>query len=130
MITEKLGKAYSWRSGTPPRKSHVSFVRFLQTLDDRSRVDRLRIANLLGFKSTTQFESWMRSITPIAHAIQQLAPSLAGDNGPNPEYRWPLSAPTHAPVSYHFPVWDQLSGSGRQLLKVIGAAIQQFPNYA
>lgn len=130
MITEKLGKAYSWRTGVPPSKSHASFVRFFQTLDNRKRADRDRIAQLLGFKSAAQFETWIASIAPLAHAIEQLAPALAGDNGPNPEYPWPRSAPTHAPVSYDFPVWVQLKGSGRQLLKVIGTAIQQFPNYA
>jgi hypothetical protein len=42
MVTEKLGKAYFWRTGHPPPQSHVSFVRFLQALDSRSNADRAR----------------------------------------------------------------------------------------
>jgi hypothetical protein len=49
MVTEKLGKAYFWRTGHAPRKSHASFVRFLQALDNRRGRDRNRIANLFGF---------------------------------------------------------------------------------
>src|SRR5712691_5226381 len=50
MVTEKLGKAYFWRTGNPPRKSHASFVRFLQALDDRPDPDRTRIAVIFGFR--------------------------------------------------------------------------------
>ena len=53
MVAEKLGKAYFWRSGRPPRKSHASFVRFIQALDDRPEPDRTRIAEFLGFSSNT-----------------------------------------------------------------------------
>ena len=47
--TEKLSKAYLWRSGHAPPKSHTGFVRFLRALlDRRSELDR--IANVLGFR--------------------------------------------------------------------------------
>jgi hypothetical protein len=131
MVTEKLGKAYFWRSGRPPRKSHASFVRFLQALDDRRDPDRSRIAELLGFKRAQDFENWIPTITPLAYDLERLAPALAGDNGPNPEYPWPRVAPQHAPVSYEFPIWNHLvgTGRGRQLLKVIDAAVVEFPKY-
>jgi hypothetical protein len=32
MTTEKLAKAYFWRTGSPPQKSHIGFVKFLQFL--------------------------------------------------------------------------------------------------
>jgi hypothetical protein len=131
MVTEKLGKAYFWRSGRPPRKSHASFVRFLQALDDRPDPDGTRIAELLGFRRVQDFENWIPTITPLAYDLERLAPALAGDNGPNPEYPWPRTAPVNAPVSYEFAVWTQLtdSGRGRQLLRVIDAAVIGFPAY-
>jgi len=86
MVTEKLGKAYFWRTGQAPPKSHASFLRFVQALDDRSE------------------------------------PSLAGDHGPNP---------ANVPVLHSFDIWKRLTGSGtgRQLLKVIDAAVMKFPEY-
>ena len=132
MVTEKLGKAYFWRTGRPPRKSHASFVRFLQALDGRPDPDCTRIAELLGFARAHDFENWIPTITPLAYELERLAPSLAGDNGPNPEYPWPREAPEHAPVTFDFPVWSKLTetGRGRQLLKVIDAAVVGFPKYA
>jgi hypothetical protein len=131
MITEKLGKAYFWRAGVPPRKSHASFVRFLQALDDRPDPARARIAELLGFGRPHDLENWIPTITPLAYELERLAPSLAGDTGPNPEYPWPRMAPTDAPVSYEFGVWKQLTetGRGRQLLRVIDNAVLTFPEY-
>ena len=131
MVTEKLGKAYFWRTGNPPPKSHVSFVRFLQALDNRKQSDVERIAKLLGFGAVSQFEQWISTITPLAHALERLAPALAGDHSENPEYPWPQLSPTHTPVSHPFPIWKELteSGRGRQFLKIIDAAVKQFPNY-
>jgi len=132
MVTEKLGKAYFWRPGKPPRKSHASFVRFLQALDDRPDPDRARIAECLGFGRAQDLESWIPTITPLAYDLERLAPSLAGDNGPNPEYPWPREAPANAPGTYSFHVWEQLTDTsrGRPLLAVIDAAVVRFPDYA
>jgi hypothetical protein len=132
MVTEKLGKAYFWRTGQPPRKSHASFVRFLQALDSRPKRDVGRVAEFLGFARAQDFENWIPTITPLAYELERLAPSLAGDNRPNPEYPWPRQAPQHAPESYEFPVWAKLTGTGRgrQMLKVIDAAVIAFPMYA
>jgi hypothetical protein len=131
MVTEKLGKAYFWRTGHPPPRSHVSFVRFLQALDSRSNADRVRIAKLLGFGRVHGFVNWISTVTPLAHALERLAPALAGDQGPNPEYPWPRLAPVYAPTTYTFPVWRDLTekGQGRQLLKVIDLAVVRFPDY-
>jgi hypothetical protein len=131
MLTEKLGKAYFWRSKKPPRKSHAFFVRFLQALLSRRSVDNERIANLLGFSRAADFENWIPTIAPLAHEVERLAPDLAGD-GPNPEYPWPSKIPTEFPAGYTFSVWEQLTetGRGRQLLKVIEAAVREFPKYA
>ena len=131
MVTEKLGKAYFWRSGQPPKKSHASFVRFLQALDDRPNRDLSRIATLLGFGRAADFENWIPTITPLAYALERLAPALAGDNGPNPEYPWPRISPAYVPATYEFEIWTQFtdSGKGRQLLRVVDAAVLEFPSY-
>ena len=131
MVTEKLGKAYFWRSGSPPPKSHVSLVRFLQALDDRPQSDVKRIAVLLGFGTALNFENWISTVTPLAYALERLAPSLAGDDAENPEYPWPRRALIKAPVSHQFQVWKDLTetGRGRQFLKVIDAAVNHFPKY-
>src|SRR5438105_3289412 len=69
MVTEKLGKAYFWRTGRSPRKSHASLVRFLQALDDRPEPERFRIAELFGFGRAQDFENWIPTITPLAYAL-------------------------------------------------------------
>ncbi len=56
MVTEKLGKVSFWRTGRPPRRSHASFVRFLQALDDRREPDRTHIAHFFGFGRARDFE--------------------------------------------------------------------------
>src|ERR1700738_890612 len=66
MVTEKLGKAYFWRTGPPPRKSHASFVRFLHALDGRPDRDVARVAELFGFARAHHFENWIPTITPLA----------------------------------------------------------------
>ncbi len=131
MVTEKLGKAYFWRTGKPPKATHVSFVRFLQILDDRPRVEVDRIAKLLGFSKAVLLEAWIQNASPLAHALERLAPALAGKNSPNPEYPWPQPAPVSAPVSFTFPIWSELKNTtrGRMLLRVIDTAVAEFPNY-
>jgi hypothetical protein len=131
MVTEKLGKAYFWRTGKAPPKSHVSFVRFMQALDSRSNADRAHVASLLGFGRVKGFASWISAVTPLAYALERLAPALAGDQGPNPEYPWPRLAPVRTPANYLFPVWKDLTemGRGRQLPKVIDLAVVNFPQY-
>lgn len=132
MVTEKLGKAYFWRTGHPPRTTHASFVRFLQALDNRPSRDVQRIAGLLGFERPEDLERWIATITPLAYDLERLAPDLAGLNGANPEYPWPHAAPANAPVSYSFQVWTDLAqtGRGHQLLRVIDAAVLRFPEFA
>jgi hypothetical protein len=132
MVTEKLGKGYFWRTGHAPRKSHASFVRFLQALDDRPGIEVTRIAGILGFGRAQDFENWIPTITPLAYQLERLAPDLAGDNGPNTEYPWPHGTPNCAPISFEFPIWKQLTetGRGRQLLNVIDIAVRRFPEYA
>jgi hypothetical protein len=131
MVTEKLGKAYFWRTGRPPRATHASFVRFLQALDDRPSPDSNRIAELLGFGRPQDMQNWIPTITPLAYDLERLAPDLAGYNSPNPEYPWPHVAPTYAPVSYEFRLWTELTetGRGRQLMRVVDAAVLGFPEY-
>ncbi len=131
MVTEKLAKAYFWRSGKSPKTSHVGFVRFLTAINNRSKADRTRIALLLGFDRVENFEYWISAIAPIAYGLERLAPALSSD-GPNPEYPWPTAWPTNAPATSKFVVWDSLcrTSYGRRLLKLIESAVAEFPKYA
>lgn len=73
----------------------------------------------------------MRNVLILAYALQNLAPSEAG-NGPNPEYPWPHEAPTDCPSRHTFALWNQLtnSGQGRKLMEIVERAIARFDEYA
>lgn len=131
MVTEKIGKAYFWRTGMPPPRSHAGFVQFMRFLGGVRQVERPRIADIFEFRRFDDFQNWIRSILPLAYALERLAPTLAQD-GPNPEYPWPPNAPTFVPATFDFDVWREIknTGRGRQLLQVIDIALQRFPEYA
>jgi hypothetical protein len=130
MATEKLSKAYLWRSGHAPPKSHTGFVRFLKALLDR-RADLDRIAKTLGFRRREDLDHWVRNIQDLAYSLQNIAPAEAG-NGPNPEYPWPHEAPTQCPIDHTFALWNQLTntGKGRKLMEFVDRAITCFEDYA
>ena len=127
MATEKLSKAYLWRSGKAPPKSHTGLIRFLKALLDRRPADLPWIAKALGFNRSEDLEKWVSSVQPLAYALQNIAPAEAR-NGPNPEYPWPHEAPAHCPAGHSFTLWSQLfsTGQGRKLLEFIGRAITRF----
>ena len=130
MVTEKIAKAYFWRSGHPPPRSHAGFVQFLRFLGHIRQGDRRRIADLFSFNRFADFQNWIRTVLPIAYDLERLAPDLAND-GPNPEYPWPHARPNSAPVNHNFPIWATLtSGQGRDLMRVIRIAVNRFPEYA
>ncbi|MEX2173748.1 MAG: hypothetical protein WD872_05255 [Pirellulaceae bacterium] len=130
MTTEKLGKAYFWRKGVPPRKGHAFFVWFLRSLGTVSGVNRGQVATALQFNRYEDVQRWVRLAMPMAYALQALAPDLAKD-GPNPEYPWPFDAPEFVPASHDFELWrDLATGRGRQMMQVIRLAVEQFPVYA
>jgi hypothetical protein len=129
MVTEKLAKAYFWRSQTPP-KSHVGFVQFLRFLGAVGLDDRERVAKIFSFNRFTDFQNWIYAILPIAYDLERIAPALASD-GPNPEYPWPHAQPASAPVSHEFAVWKRLStGQGRDLMRIIHIAVNRFAEYS
>jgi hypothetical protein len=130
MATEKIAKAYFWRSGSPPPQKHTGFPTFLRFLGQIRASDRDRIAELFTFKRYVDFQNWIRGVIPIAHDIEHLAPALA-NNGPNPEYPWPHAQPEFAPANHDFAIWPTLtSGRGRDLMRVIHIAVDRFPDYA
>ena len=130
MVTEKLAKAYFWRSSSAAPRSHAGFVQFLRFLGHIRPNDRDRIADLFSFNRFSDFQNWIRAVLPIAYDLERLAPALAND-GPNPEYPWPHAEPQTAPVNHTFAVWTSLkSGQGRDLMRVIRIAITRFPDYA
>ena len=131
MATEKLGKAYFWRSGTSPKRTHAVFVKFLQRLGTAPKSERDHIANVFSFGRFREFQSWVTNALPLAYDLERLAPDLAGD-GPNPEYPWPTDEPQYVPAEFDFGVWNQLknTGKGRQFIHLIQAAVERFPDYA
>ena len=66
MATEKLSKAYLWRAGHPPPKTHTGFVRFLRALRDRNDQDLQRIAGTFGFGRA---EDWRMGPERIASGV-------------------------------------------------------------
>ncbi len=131
MATEKLAKAYFWRTGSPPPKLHVGFVQFMRSLGGVQPARQNSIATALGFKKFAEFQSWARMVMPMVYELERLAPALSLD-GPNPEYPWPHDLPTDNPVRHEFALWSELTGSamGRRLLRVIDLAVDRFPTYA
>jgi hypothetical protein len=130
MATEKLGKAYFWRTERMPPRSHAGFVQFLRFLGSVPSRERTRIADVFLFSRFEDFQGFIRAILPLAYDLERLAPALAND-GPNPEYPWPQDGPRYAPVTHEFDLWRQIthSGRGRQLLQVVERAIKTFPKY-
>lgn len=131
MATEKLSKAYLWRSGHAPPKSHTGFVRFLKALLDRRPAELDRIAKAFGFSRPEDFERWAQRAQGLAYSLQNIAPAEAR-NGPNPEYPWPHEAPALCPCEHRFHLWDQLinTGQGRKFVAFIDRAIANFNVYA
>ena len=130
MVTEKIAKAYFWRSGLPPPRNHAGLVQFLRFLGQIRQSDRTRVANLFSFARFDDFQNWMYSVLPIAYDLERLAPTLA-ENGPNPEYPWPHEKPNpHRQITSLIPGRDSTSGHGRDLMRVIHIAVRRFPEYA
>ena len=131
MATEKLSKAYLWRSRHAPPRSHTGFVRFLRALLDRRDSELDRIAIVLGFGRRDALYDWVRSVQTLAYSLQNIAPAEAG-NGPNPEYPWPHEAPVHCPIGHTFALWNQLTntGQGRKLMAFVDHAVARFDSYA
>jgi len=131
MATEKLSKAYLWRSGHAPPKSHSGFVRFLKALLSRRPAELEWVAKVFGFARAADLDKWMSSVQTLAYSLQNIAPAEAR-NGPNPEYPWPYEAPVHCPADHAFALWTQLhgTGQGRKMMNFIGHAIARFDQYA
>ena len=131
MVTEKLSKAYFWRAGIPPPRTHTGLVQLIRAWGGVPRDERRRVAHALGFKKFEALKGWIRGVGPLAYKLERLAPSLSQD-GPNPEYPWPHHAPSHVPASFQFPVWSEITATaiGRQLINVLRDAIDNFPAYA
>jgi hypothetical protein len=131
MATEKLSKAYLWRSKKAPPKSHTGFVRFLRALISRRTPELQRIAETLGFARPTDMEHWLAAVQTTSYELQNIAPAEA-KNGPNPEYPWPHEMPVNCPAGHSFQLWQRLSetAQGRKLLIFIDRAIDHFDEFA
>lgn len=131
MSTEKLAKAYFWRTGIAPPKNHTGFERFLRAVFTRGSDVLERLAEDLGFKRLRDFEKWVKDCRPLALAVQSLAPMEAKD-GPNPEYPWPHDAPTDWPGGHSFELWRSLTqtGRGRRFFRFVHKLIEGFDQFA
>ena len=111
MATEKLSKAYLWRSGNAPPRSHTGFVRFLRALVlRRGELARSRVFwgsdvdQILAIGCAT-CTAWLMpcrtSRRPRLEMVQ------------TPEYPWSHEAPAHCPIGHAFALWNQLTTRGR-----------------
>ena len=124
MCTEKLAKAFFWRSASAGNLHHAAFVKFLRALKTQSKV-----ATELNYGTSRNFGEWIHEILDLAYELERLAPQLAG-NGPNPEYPWPRNDPEHSPVEHHFQAWGHLeSRKGRHLQYLIEAVLKHFEQW-
>lgn len=130
MVTEKLAKAYFWQKEVPPAKSHARFRSFSKALGGAPQSQRTRLIRTFGFRKFKDFQNLINLVSPLAEALEGLAPALAQD-GPNPEYPWPGDAPAHAPSDFAFPIWTELNKSrGRELINFIRLAVDRFSQFA
>ena len=68
MVTEKIGKAFFWRSGKEPPRSHAAFVQFLRSFGGVRASSRERIADVFEFASFRALQIAIR--TDIAFGIR------------------------------------------------------------
>jgi len=124
MTTEKLAKAMFLARDVNIRKTRTSHKAFLRFLQLAARHPALPHKFNMPAK---QFLEFVKSLWPLATAIEQLAPALAPD-GPNAEYPWEEpSGAIQAPASYPFPAAMKLKQpTGRKLLRLIKALLDQF----
>ena len=105
MVTEKLAKGLLCEPGSrvAPPASHMGFVKFLRVAKQSAA-----IRDRLGYSSWPPFRAFVDSIMPLARSVEQLAPSSAGMNAPNPEYPWqePHSGEVIAPADFAFVTFD------------------------
>lgn len=95
MCTEKLAKAYYL---TDTGTGHRAFRRFITDI-----LGNLNASRSLGFATLADLTRWQGSVVRVVDAVEDLAPSIADRLGlPNPEYPWPRTNPTIAPVDHLF----------------------------
>jgi hypothetical protein len=124
MATEKLAKAYLWGTRTPPRIAHASLVQFLRLVAHKGDVSAA-----LEFHDQRNFHAWISSTIPLAAQVENLAPQLAGE-GPNPEYPFPRTKPTIAPIDHDFSLAQDLSKhKGKTFIHSIGRLLETFPQW-
>ncbi|AGA25005.1 hypothetical protein [Singulisphaera acidiphila] len=124
MLTEKLAKAYFWRTPGAKALGHAAFVRFIRAIATNRRV-----AEGIGFRDLTRFGEWIADISDIAYELERLAPALAAD-GPNTEYPWPRASPEHASVEHDFAFSRRLrSRNGFNLLRMLDLLLENFENW-
>lgn len=126
MAAEKLAKAYlsTFDATTPPPATHGVIVRLLQVIKQRPDVRRR-----LGYENQANlFNKFIDSLLPLAHRIEQLAPSVAMIHTPNPEYPWldRSIGQVLAPVDYHFPDLRPADPAMRKMAILIDGLLRVF----
>jgi hypothetical protein len=125
MASEKLGKAVLIAGPSNLEtitQSHAAFVMFMRFAGNNHKLQKM-----LGLKKSQQ-RAQFKSLLPLAHEIELLAPALA-QGGPNPEYPWQnTSGDIFAPTNYPFPLIQRLhqTPQGIQLLKYVEIFLKRF----
>ena len=124
MATEKLAKVYFWRHGVAPQLSHHVFVAFLKALEFRGD-----FPGMFGYRIPRALTTQLPAIHDLAQRIQGLAPTR--NPGPNPEYPWPPTMPTVAPVDHDFAEWHEWreTTAGRRLNFFVANLLDNYPAY-
>lgn len=122
MVCEKLAKAYlsSPTSSHAPAHSHVAFVRLLQVIKGQPE-----IRSRLGYTDRAVFAAFIDSLLPDARRIEMLAPSVAGNNQPNPEYPWkdPVTNNVCTPATFEFADLDPTKPQIVKLEKLVSSLL-------
>jgi len=105
MGTEKLARGWRIRANSTekPAMTHVALVRLLQQLKAEQWIGRR-----VGYKDNRVFRHFIDRLLDTARKVQNLVPSQAGYDQPNPEYPWQDhgTVSIHAPAGYSFEDFD------------------------
>lgn len=117
MATEKLSKGICAQDSHPPPQTHAMFVKLLKHLKQRPE-----IRDAMGYRDkSVQFVSNIDSLMDLAMKIERLAPSLAGEHGPNSEYPWhdPRTGRVIAPCEHSFSAFTPGNFAMSRMLKFL-----------
>jgi len=111
MLSEKLAKAYECRrtGQVQPRETHGGLPSLL-----RSTISNRAFREFMDYPNAKSFGAMVRSLLPVAEAVDRLAPRGGEDSGPNAEYPWSEGGQVTAPCFHGF---EEIVGRNRVQLE-------------